>query len=114
MSDSRSQPTTEDVVASLAAAADAARQAYLTALDANPAADLSELFKREMQAAAIWSDAEKKALTGDPRVKTAQAALDAATQNIRQELGTLEDIAKWIKLVDGLVNLATSVAKFFA
>jgi len=44
----------------LLAAADAARQAYLAALAANPGADVSELFKLEMKALAVWSDAEDK------------------------------------------------------
>lgn len=107
------QPSKDDVVASLAAAADAARQAYLKALAANPAADLSKLYKDEMTAAAIWSAAEKQALTADPAVAKAQADLDAATENIRNKLDTLKDIEQWIQVLDGLVNLATSVSKFF-
>jgi hypothetical protein len=106
-------PSAADIVASLGSAADAARQAYLAALAANPAADLSELYKKEMAAAAIWSAAENKALNGDPKVKAAQAALDAAAQNTRSKLGTLKDVAQWINLVDGLVQLAMAVSKFF-
>jgi|GEM_PF-2056851 hypothetical protein len=107
------KPTTADLVASLAAAADAARQAYMAALAANPGADLSKLYKDEMAAAAIWSDAEDKALNADPAVTAAQTALDSATKDIKNKLGTLKDIAQWTKVLDGLVNLATSVSKFF-
>lgn len=106
-------PTADDVVASLASAADAARQAYLAALAANPGADLGTLYAKEMAAQALWSEAENKALNGNPGVKTAQAALDAATQQIRNKLGTLKDVDQWINLVDGLVQLATTVSKFF-
>jgi len=107
------QPSKDDVVASLAAAADAARQAYMAALAANPDADLSNLYKDEMAAAAIWSDAENKALTADPAVAAAQAELDAATKNIRDNLATLQDIVKWIQFLDELVKLATTMSKFF-
>jgi len=106
-------PSASEIVASLGAAADAARQAYLAALAANPGADLSDLYKNEMVAAAIWSAAENKALNGDPKVKAVQTALDAATQNTRNKLGTLKDVAQWIDLVDGLVQLAMAVSKFF-
>jgi hypothetical protein len=54
------QPSGADIIASLASAADAARQAYLVALAANPAADLGELYSKEMAAQAVWSAAEKK------------------------------------------------------
>ena len=108
------QPTTDSVVASLAAAADAARQAYLAALAANPGADLSKLYKYEMAALSVWSDAENKALNNDPAVQAAQIALDKATQTIRANLATLKDITQWVRLMDGLVNLATSVGKFLA
>ena len=107
------QPNKVDVVASLASAADAARQAYQVALEANPAADLSKLYKDEMTAAAIWSTAEDQALTADPAVASAQADLDAATKNIRNNLGTLKDITEWVQLLDGLVTLATIISKFF-
>jgi hypothetical protein len=109
-----SPPTAADVVASLGAAADAARQAYWAALAANPAADLSQLYKHEMSAYALWSDAEDKALKNDPAVQAAQAALDAATAKVRSSLATLKDISQWLQLLDGLVNLATSVSKFLA
>jgi hypothetical protein len=66
-----------------------------------------------MAAEAIWSTAEEKALKADPAVAKAKADLDAATQDIRNNLGTLKDIAQWVQLLDGLVNLATSVGKFF-
>jgi len=107
------QPTTESVLASLAAAADAARQAYMTALQANPGADLSQLYAKEMAAARVWSDAEVKALGPDPAVAVAQTSLDAATQVIRNELSTIKNISSWVTLLDNLVTLATKVASFF-
>jgi hypothetical protein len=107
-------PASDAVLASLASAADAARQAYLAALAANPGADLSVLYKKEMAALAAWSDAEAKALTNDPRIPAAQDALDAATANVRNELATLTDIASWLQLVDKLVQLATTVSGYFA
>jgi hypothetical protein len=81
-------PTQESVLASLASAADAARQVYLVALAANPAADLSQLYLKEMAALACWAEAEKKALTNDPAVAKAQANLDTAAQVVRSELAT--------------------------
>ncbi len=110
---SHTQPSKANVVASLAAAADAARQAYLVAMAANPAADLSQLYNAQMAAATIWSTAEEQALSADPAVAAVQAALEAATKDIHDKLGTLKDIAQWVQVLDGLVNLATSVSKFF-
>src|SRR5208337_206945 len=95
------QPSKADVVASLAAAADAARQAYLVALVANPAADLSKLYRAEMATAAIWITAEEQALNADPAVVKAQADLDSATKDIRKKLGTLKDIVQWVQVLDG-------------
>ena len=109
-----SQPTSDTVLTSLAAAADAARQAYLAALAANPGADLGQLYAKEMAALAAWSGAEKKALTKDPAVAQAQADLDAATKVIRSELATIKNISTWLNLLDSLVKLATTVGKFFA
>lgn len=106
-------PSQADVVASLAAAAEAARQAYLAALAANPGADLSDLYKQEMRAAALWSEAESKALNNDPRIAQAASDLDAATQAIRSNLQSLKDIAGWLNLLDSLVSTAAAVAKFF-
>jgi hypothetical protein len=107
-------PNTQSVLASLASAADAARQAYLTALAANPGADLSQLYGAEMQAAAIWSQAQNKALNNDPSVAAAQTNLDAVTQSIRNKLSTIKSISTWVTLVGNLVQLATTVAKFMA
>jgi len=112
-SQTESQPSTQDVLDSLASAADAARQVYMAALVANPAADLSDLYRAEMKAAAIWAAAEDKALSNDPTIPAAQAKLDAATQGIRSELGTLKDVSTWLTVVNGLVQLAATVAKFF-
>ena len=108
------QPDQQDVLASLGAAADAARQAYLAALAANPAADLSGLYDSEMKAYALWSDAQAKALGNDPAIATATAKLDAATQVIRNELGTIKNVSTWLSLLDNLVQLAGTVAGFFA
>ena len=108
------QPTTQQVLDSLASAADAARQAYMAALAANPGANLSSLYQAEMKATAIWSAAESKSLTNDPGIATAQASLDTATKDIRSQLATLTDIAGWLNLVNSLVQLASTVGKFFA
>ena len=54
----------------------------------NPAADLSQLYLKEMAALACWAEAEKKALTNDPAVAKAQANLDTAAQVVRSELAT--------------------------
>jgi hypothetical protein len=107
------QPSTQDVLDSLASAADAARQAYLAALDGNPGADLSDLYRAEMKALAIWSAAEDKALQNDPAIAAAQAELDAATQKIRSQLSTLQDVSTWLSLLNSLVQLAATVGKFF-
>lgn len=109
-----SQPTPQSVLASLSAAADAARQAYFAALAANPGADLSQLYAKEMAALAVWSDAEDKALKDDPTVATAQKELDSAVQIIRNELSTIKNISAWLILLDNLVKLATSVGAYFA
>jgi hypothetical protein len=109
-----SQPSAQTVLASLAAAADAARQAYFTAMAANPGADLSQLYSAEMQAAALWSQAQNKVLTNNSGVAASQAKLDASTQSIRNQLATLTDISTAISLVGNLVQLATTVAKCFA
>ncbi|MFZ0053175.1 MAG: hypothetical protein WAK96_15475 [Desulfobaccales bacterium] len=108
------QPSQTDVVASLAAAKDAARQAYSIALAINPDDEnLSKLYDAWMAAETIWSTAELHALNADAVVAKAQADLDAATKEINNNLATLKDIAQWVKLLDGLVNLATAVGKFF-
>ncbi len=108
------QPSQADVVASLAAAKDAARQAYSIALAVNPDdPGISKLYDAWMAAETNWSHAESLALNADPAVAKAQADLDAATKEINNNLDTLKDIAKWVQLLDGLVNLATVVSKFF-
>jgi len=108
-----SQPTAQSVLATLAAAADAARQAYMMTLQANPGADLSQLYAKEMAAARAWSEAEGKALGNDPAVVAAQKDLDSATQVIRNELSTIKNISSWLTLLDNLVKLATTVSSFF-
>jgi hypothetical protein len=106
-------PNSDDVLASLGAAADAARQVYLVALAANPGADLSGLYSAEMKALALWSVAEDKALNKDPAIASAQADLDAMTKVIRSELATIKNLSTWLTLLDNLVQLATTVGKFF-
>ncbi len=102
-----------NVLASLAAAADAARQAYMTALQANPGADLSALYAKEIAALNAWSDATDKALTANPAVAAAQRALDAATSAIRNDLKTVTAIDQWVSRLDNLVQLTTKVAGYF-
>ena len=104
-------PTAADVVQSLADAADAARQAYLTAQAANPSSNLTQLYLDEMKAASLYSDAEDKALSNDPTTAQAQKDLDAATKNIRTKLGDLKDIAQCLAALDQLVKLATTLSK---
>lgn len=106
-------PNNASVVASLASAADAARQAYLTALEANPGADLSDLYKQEIAAQTAWSAATAKALTANPAIAAAQKALDAATAAIRNDLNTVTAITQWVSRLDNLVQLATKVAGYF-
>jgi hypothetical protein len=109
-------PSQDSVLASLGAAADAARQAYLAAMAANPGADLSQLYLKEMAAYQAWADAEAKALNQNAdaaALASAQAALDNATQVIRSELATIKNIATWLSLLDNLVQLAAKVAPFF-
>jgi hypothetical protein len=103
-----------DALASLAAAADAARQAYMAALRANPAADLSVVYIREMAALEAWSSATEKALTANPAVTAAQKALDTATSGIRGDLATVSAVGQWVTRLDNLVKLATKLASYFA
>lgn len=106
-------PNGASVLASLAAAADAARQVYLVALEGNPAADLSALYAKEIAAQTAWSSATAKALGPNPAVTVAQLSLDAATAGIRKDLKTVTDIAQWVSRLDSLVQLATKVAGYF-
>lgn len=103
-----------DALASLAAAADAARQAYMAALAANPAADLSAVYTREMAALDAWSSATEKALTGNPAATAAQKDLDTATGGIRDDLATVKSIGDWVTRLDNLVKFATKLASYFA
>lgn len=106
--------TSATVLASLSAAADAARQAYMTALQANPGADLSVLYTQEIAALNAWSGATAKALTPNPAIAGAQKALDSATNGIRNDLKTVTAIDQWVSRLDSLVKLATKVAGYFA
>lgn len=108
------QPAQDDVVASLAAAADAARQVYMAAAAANPGADLSKLYMMEMSIVAAWSTAETKALQANAAVAKAQKDLDTQTGIIRSEIASIKNLGTWLSLVDSLVKLATTVAGFFA
>jgi hypothetical protein len=52
-------------------------------------------------------------LNNDNAIAAAQSNLDAATQTIRNALSTIKDISTWATLANNLVQLATTVAKFF-
>jgi len=106
-------PDSASILSSLAAAADAARQAYMAALAANPGQDLSAIYAQEMAALNAWSSATAKALGANPAVKTAQVALDAATNGIRGDLATVKAVATWVTRLDNLVQLAAKVAAYF-
>lgn len=102
------------VLKSLASAADVARQAYMTALQANVSgSDLSELYVKEMAAATIWSSADLKALGPDPDITTAQQALDVAISSVRADLTSVKMISDWVTRITNLVNLATKVSEYF-
>lgn len=107
-------PTAADVLASLNAAADAASDAFDAAVAANPAGNLAPLEQAKMKAVDAAASAINKALSGDPATVTAaQTALDNATTDIKGKLATLEDIQQWLTLLNNLVSLAATVAKFF-
>ena len=108
------QPTASETLNSLASAADAARQVYMTAFAANPGADLSQLYLKEMEALAVWSSAQAKALKDDSEITKAKSDLDALTQTIKDELSTIKNVSTWMTLLDNLVKLATNVGTFFA
>ena len=99
-------------VASLGAAADLARQIYMSALAANPNADLSQLYSKEMKAAALWSDAESKVLANDPAATKAKQALDSAVANARKDLDGLKGLTEALTAADKLLKLATTLSKF--
>jgi hypothetical protein len=86
----------------------------MAALAANPGADLSQLYMKEMVALRVWSTAENQALKNDPAIGTAQNDLDSATKIIRNGLSTIKDISTWLSLLDNLVKLADTVGSFFA
>jgi hypothetical protein len=99
---------------SLLTAADAAQQAYIAAQTANPGADLSTLYLEEINAQNLYFTALNKTFTGDPAGDTAQKNLDTLAGAIKSELGTITNVSTWITLVSNLVQLATTVTKFFA
>src|SRR5258708_2274091 len=101
MSGAREPPSHESVLASLSAAADAARQSYMAALTLTPpGTDLSQFYAKEMAALRAWSSAEDKALSNDPDVAAAQASLDAATKEVRKDLSNFKDLATSLTVVD--------------
>lgn len=107
-------PSQDDVLNSLSRAADAARQAYMTAQGANPGADLSKLYAQEMAALDAWSEAEDKALDGAaPGLAAAQTSLDAITTYVRGDLAKMKNVATCLQALDNLVKAATSLAAFF-
>ena len=110
---SNGQPTQDSVLTSLGTAAHAAFLAYQAAQTANPGADTSQLYMQWMTASNIYSAAAAKSLTQDPAVASAQSDLDSLTKTITNELKTIQNVSSWITLVGNLVQLATTVAKFF-
>lgn len=103
----------DGVLASLAGAADAARQAYLAAAAAHPGADLSALYVQEMKALTLWSGAAAKALRPEPALPAVQRDLDSATSSIRSDLAAVISIEEWVTRLDSLVQLATKLAAYF-
>jgi hypothetical protein len=104
----------QSLLQSLLAAADAAQQAYLAAQTANPGADLSQLYQAELNAQTIYLTALNKTFNKDPTVAAAQQKLDALTTTIKSELSTITNVATWVTLVGNVVQLAGTVAGFFA
>jgi hypothetical protein len=107
-------PTQSSLLQSLLSAADAAQQAYLAAQAANPGADLSQLYLAEIKAQNLYFDALNKTFNNDPAVTSVETNLAAATQAIQAELKTITNITTWATLVGNVVQLATTVASFFA
>jgi len=105
-------PTTEDVMASLNAADQAANDAYNAAVAANPDGDLKTLHQARMKTADALATAIGKALNSDPAVTAAQQALDTATADINAKLATLKNLAAWLALLNNLASLAADLAKF--
>lgn len=107
------QPTKQNVLDSLASAVDATHQAYMTAFNANPGADLSQLYLKEMAARATLNRALNAALSDNPGIVKAQTDLDEVTKIIRNELSTIKNVSTWSTLLDNLVKLAAIVGAFF-
>jgi len=104
----------QSLLQSLLAAADAAQQAYLAAQAANPGADLSQLYVAELNAQNIYLTNLNKTFNNDTAASAAQKNLDQLTSTIKSELGTITNISTWITLVGNIVQLAGTVAEFFA
>ena len=107
-------PSQASVLNSLGTAAHAAFQAYQAVQSANPGGDTSQLYMKWQTLSALYAQAAAKALTQDPAVAAAQSQLDAMTRTITAELKSIQNIASWVTIVDNLVQMATTVAKFFA
>jgi hypothetical protein len=107
-------PTTQDsLLQSLLAAAEAAQSAYLTAQAANPGGNLTQLYVAEINAQALYTTALNKTFTGDAAADAEQQRLDALTNTIKLDLATLASISTVVTAVGDLVQLATTVGKFF-
>lgn len=106
--------TQDGLVQSLRAAADAAQQAYNEAQVQNPAADLSQLYRAEVNAQTLYLDALNKSFTGDSGADAIDAQLQAITGEITANLNDLKSVNEWVTMLDKLVNAATSVAGLFA
>jgi hypothetical protein len=107
-------PTQASLLQSLSDAATAAHDAYTAALAANPGADLGVLYQSSLDAQTIYLTALNQTFNADPAVNATQAQLDAAVTQIKNQLATLTNIVAWTNLAANLVQLATTVAGFFA
>lgn len=104
----------DDVTASLKGAADTAHSAFTTAALIDPIG-AKPLWVDSINATNTYLTALQQQLAGDDAdIKAAQDALDKATQEINDMLGTLNDVAAAIQIVGQLLTLVGSVAKFFA
>jgi hypothetical protein len=108
-------PTQQDLLDSLGATAEATLQAWLAAQTNNPGSpDTNQLYLAEVTARNIYLDALNKTFNNDPAVTSVQNNLDAITRSIQSEINTIHNIDTWVTLVGQAVQLATTVASFFA
>jgi hypothetical protein len=103
----------DSLLQSLLTAADTAQQVYISAHAANPGADLSQLYRKEIDAQTLYFKALNSAFNGDPAASDAQRQLDAITDSIKADLSTITNVNTWIKRVAGLIEAATTIVGFF-